>query len=180
MAGWHDLIGDVSSKSNELSSPMLLPFTGMFRSWFFKPGSRCDLQYHIPHDYIPNTDLFLHVHWSHTGDEIEGVFEIEHHISYAKGYGQMDFIYEKTLTQTIDCTGIKFYVHNIDEIQITGDVDNLLDVSMVEPDMLITNALVVTKIPKITGSNKYPTILCADIHYQSSDVSTPNKNYPFK
>jgi hypothetical protein len=177
--GWQDIIGDVSSKSGSLSAPQLLPFNGMFRSWFFNAGSRCDITYHIPHDYIMGTDIMLHIHWSHVGELITGDFEIAHFLSIAKGHDQMAFTDEIKIHQIIKCDGIGKKQHRVSEITISGQDHGLLDTSMIEPDTIITNAMVVNKIPNIIGDVCYPTILCADIHYQSSDVSTPNRLPPY-
>ena len=28
-----------------------------------------DITFHLPHDYVPNTDIFIHVHWTHAGTD---------------------------------------------------------------------------------------------------------------
>jgi hypothetical protein len=182
MNGWHDLTGDISSKSDGLTSPTLHNFNGMFRGWFYKEGNRADIIYHIPHDYAIGTDIFIHVHWSHNGQTISGDFDVTHYMSYAKGHGQSTFTKELHINQVIDANNTASLLHRVDEIQVSSMVENdgLLMTPDLEPDGIVTNSFVINKIPTIVGGTQTtPMVLCVDIHYQSTDRSTKNKEPDF-
>lgn len=175
--GWRDLLGDTSAKTIGLTSPTLNTFRDHYRGWFYGSGNRADITYHIPHDYAPGTDLFIHVHWAHNGEAISGLLDMSHHVSYAMGHSQMKFSVEKTVRMVVDCNGASQYLHRIDEIQISSSTDSaLLDTKLIEPDGVITNSFVVNKVPLIVnGDPNLPMIIYVDVHYQSTDVSTKNK-----
>jgi hypothetical protein len=179
--GWRDIIGDVSSKHAGLTSPLLHNLNGAFRGWFYNPGNRADITYHIPHDYVLGTDIFIHVHWTHNGVYANGNFEVSHNLSYAKGHNQMAFGTEVHILQEIECDNVPALTHRIDEIQISGkQVLELLDTDKIEPDGIITNSMVVNETPNIErGVPNAPMIICVDVHYQSNDKSTPNKEPNF-
>ena len=128
--------------------------------------------FHVPHDYVPGTDIYLHVHWSNaaatpnTGNVIWG-FEY----SFAKGYNQQAFPASTTVTVTQACPATR-YQHNIAEttaITISGmEVDGLLMCR------IYRNAAA-------GGDTCTDAVFAhmADMHYQSTGVPTKNKNYPF-
>lgn len=168
MNGHKDLIGDVSAKVTGLTSPTLHNFQGNFRGWFYKPGNRADITYHIPHDYAPGTNLYMHVHWAYNGAKIDGFLNMTHHVAYSKGGKQMIFGKEIPINVIVDCTDMEPLIHNIADVQIS-DVSNplLLDTSLIEPDGIITNCFIINDIPKIDGDIAMPMIICVDIHYTS-------------
>ena len=83
---WRDLIGDITPKASGAGAPTLAAFRGgNVRSFFYSAGDDGDCVFHIPHDYVPGTDLFLHLHWAHNGTAISGSLVVNFYITYAKG-----------------------------------------------------------------------------------------------
>ena len=178
--GWRDLIGDVSAKSTGLTSPILHNLNGAYRGWFYSNGNRADISYHIPHDYALGTDLYIHVHWTYNGTSIEGPLKVSHHLSYAKGHSQAKFTDEITVNQVIETAETEPLMHRIDEILVSSNDGRLLDTNLIEPDGIIFNSFIMDSVPTIVSKDlSLPMIICVDIHYQSTDKSTPQKSPDF-
>ena len=142
--------------------------------------------FHIPHDYVPGSDLHLHLHWSHNGTAISGQLVVTYGVTYAKGHDQTNFTTEKAPVLTVSTPNIATipqYRHRIDEVQVTsaGGSATQFDTDLVEIDGLFLVNMTTTTIPTITGSatqNK-PAFLTLDIHYQSTNIGTKQKSPPF-
>lgn len=191
---WRDLHGPIIPHPSGGTAPTskLIRGTGThIRGYAFSAGDEIDdITFHLDHDYPPATNAYLHTHWEHAGTAISGSLVINWYLTLCKGYNQSAqvFVAEKNITQTISVTNVAGhpqYAHHIDEFAITnngGDATHF-DRALLEPDMIIKCAAVVTTIPTITGSPAgsadEPFILHADLHLQSTSVGTKNKNYPF-
>jgi hypothetical protein len=183
---WHDLHGHVVPRSATPNNATLEVFRGGFvREWAFAAADVSDNRFHIPHDYAPGTDLFIHVHWGHNGTAISGNAVFTFRSTYAKGHNQASFPAEKTLTltyNTVDIATTPQYRHRIDEIQLStpGGSATLLDTDLMEADGLILLNTEFTTIPVITGgAPNSPFIFVIDLHYQSTGIGTKNKINPF-
>jgi hypothetical protein len=179
---WHDLIGAIRPKATGAGSPTSSAFRGgRYLAYSFAVNDQVDLDFHIPHDYLPGSDLFIHLHWSHNGTAISGTLAASWAWTYSKGHNRDDFGAEQTLTQSVSVTSIADcpqYRHRIEEIKLStpGGGNNRLDSTIIEPDGLLLVNLRITGIPTITGgSPNRPFILFADIHYQSTCVGTKQR-----
>lgn len=182
---WRDLLGEVAPKTSGVGAPTLAAFRGgNVRSYFFSSGDDIDLTYHIPHDYVPASDLFIHVHWSHNGTAISGSLVCNFYMTYAKGHNQAlngEFAAEANRTLTVstpDIATIPRYRHRVDETQITAasPAASQIDSDIIEPDGVLLIHMDVTTIPTITGgSPNEPTIFTVDIHLQSTGIGTKAK-----
>ena len=158
----------------------------LVREYRFSVNDKVDLRFHIPHDYVPGSHLYIHSHWSHNGTAITGTgtMTTTYGCSYAKGYDQAAFSAVKTATisDTNVTTGnTPQYRHKILEAAIsdTGGTGNLLDSSLIEVDGLVLVNFTVTVIPTITGGTTVePFIHFIDIHYQSTQLATKQRNGP--
>lgn len=188
--GWKDLIGQIIPRVGGGAAPVFTAYRGgAVRNYAFATNDVIDnVTFHMPHDWVPGTNMYLHVHWGHNGTAISGNFNINWTYTYSKGYNQAGFIFEaeKTYSQSIPVTSITTHPrwgHFIDEFQFTtpGGSVNQLNTNTLEVDGLIELALQVTGIPTITGSaaSNLPYIFLVDIHYQSTQMSTKGRNYPF-
>lgn len=179
---WKDLIGHIIPRLSGGPAPTLNAFNGTnVLSYAFAAGDVIDqITMHIPHDYVPGTDIYLHLHWGHNGTAISGNFVVNWYHLYAKGHQQAVFTAEKNITQTI-ATSIGTYPryqHNITEFQLStpGGSATLMDTSVLEPDGILIISLIATTIPTITGGTpNQPFIFFADVHYQSTNVGTKQK-----
>lgn len=177
--GWCDLVGDVVPRTNAA----LKPYIGNFQFNTYGVGDNADARFHMPHDYAPGTDLFIHLHWSHNGTAISGSLNVALQVAFAKGFGQGRF---NTLVNTsivasgLTITNCPQYVHKVTEIQISsvGGGAAFLNTSDLEVDGMILATITTNTIPSITGSptnNNTPYIFFMDLHYQSTSLSTKNK-----
>jgi len=169
--GWRDLIGAVSPRTVGAKTPTLDVFRSPIRAYRFKLNDVVDFMYHLPHDYVPNSPLYVHVHWSHTGTAISGNIEYTHNHTYAKGHQQAVFPAATELVQTVVATDTPQYQHVISEVELD------IAPSLIEPDGMIIAKLEVTGLPTITGGNLF--VLFADIHYQSTNIGTVSKSPDF-
>lgn len=143
------------------------------------------MDFHIPHDYVPGSDLFIHMHWSHNGTAISGNIVTTFKFTYAKGHGQEIFPAEKTVVITYNTVNIATtprYIHRIDEAQLStpGGSASLLDSNLIEPDGIIMMNMTMTTVPTITGAAvPAPVVFFADVHYQSTGIGTKQKSPNF-
>lgn len=180
--GWRDLLGDLSYKAVGAGSPTLGALVGGLATVaFFALNDKTTVTFHVPHDYVPGTDMFLHLHWTHEGKTISGSLVCTYGVTYAKGHNQATFPLEIAIVQTIltpDLATIPDLKHRLDEFQLsaTNPSATQLDSTLLEPDGLIIVGVKTTTIPVITGGaiNK-PALLFLDIHYQSTGINTKNK-----
>lgn len=180
--GWKDLLGIIQPKTSGVGSPTLETFrAGQVRRFCYAAGEDGDGEFHIPHDWAPGTDLYIHVHWGHNGTAISGSLVINWYFTYAKGHNQANFSAEINATQTIstpDIATVPQYRHRIDEFQLSAASPSTsqLDTDDIEPDGLIMYHWDVTTIPTITGGapNK-PFLFYIDLHYQTTNMPTKQK-----
>lgn len=182
--GWRDIIGNTYPKATGAGTPSRSAYAGgNVGEYAFVAGDICDYGFHIPHDYVPGTDIYLHVHWSHNGTTITGdvVFDLYH--SYAKGHNQANFPAEKDLSITYATTDIATtpqYRHRIDEVIASGAsaTATLMDRDLLEPDGFLMVTLKLTTLPTLSvGANLF--VHNVDVHYQSTNIATKQKEPDF-
>jgi hypothetical protein len=178
--GWKDLIGDITPKTSGVGSPTLDTITGNIRGFRYSVGDDGDAVYHLPHDYLPGSNLYLHPHWTHNGTNISGSLVIDVYITYAKGHQQASFHSQKTLTITdgsLSIVNTPALWHRIPEVQLStsGGSASQLDTDILEVDGIIIMHYDVSTIPTITGGSGEPFLITFDIHYQSTNMTTKQK-----
>jgi len=180
---WRDLEGIVTPRASAPNAATLEIYRGNIREWAFAVNDVSDNRFHIPHDYVPGSDLFIHVHWSHIGTAISGSIGFTIYHSYAKGHDQEAFPAEKTLAMSLstpNITTIPKYRHIITEVQLSAasPAASEIDSDDIEVDGVLLCNFAVTTIPTITGSlgniNR-PFIHFIDLHYQSTEIGTKGK-----
>ncbi len=177
--GWRDIIGMPIFNTAGVNSPAIAVFRGgNCRALKFVANDRMDFVYHIPHDYVPGTDMHAHVHWAHNGTAVTGNASFRLDYTYAKGFNQAAFPAEKNQTITYATTNIATtpqYQHRVDEIVISssGGSATLLDRGAFEVDGIVMMGLSLTALPTITAGDLF--IFTADLHYQSTSISTKGK-----
>lgn len=152
-----------------------------FQVPFFQANDIASFAFHMPHDWVKGSDLYLHVHWTHNGTAISGSLVNSFEVSYSKGHNQENFPAPFTVVQTIPAPNIATvprYRHRIDEFQLSSatPTGTQLDSNALEVDGLILCSIKPTTIPTITGGTpNQPAILFVDIHYLSNSLGTVNK-----
>ena len=156
---WVDQLGIIQIKTTGVGSPQLAEFRGgQVRRFAYAAGDDGDGEFHIPHDWAPGTDIFLHMHWGHNGTAISGSLVVDFYLTYGRGHNQEAFgaeINPQLTVSTPDIATVPRWRHRIDEFQLSAkspsatqfDTDNL------EPDGLILFHWDVTTIPTITGGS---------------------------
>lgn len=181
--GWRDLLGSVEPKTIGAGKATLGAFRGgKAKAWFYDLGDTLDtLEYHIPHDYVPGTDLYIHLHWGHHGTAISGSLVVTFGATCAKGHNQQDFPAEVAPVLTVSTPNIATipqYRHRVDEIQLSASSPSAtqLNNADIEPDTVILIGFEVTTEPTITGGVVNKTAFFEiDIHYQSTNIATKDK-----
>ena len=175
--GWADLIGPIVPRTAGATAPSFNVFRGGLRQYQFSINDEEYVDFHIPHDYAPGTDMYLHIHWSHNSTTVtSGSTTWGFEVSYAKGHNQAAFSapISASVTQTASTTQ---YRHMIAEIQLTAASPNAnqLASSLIETDGLLfvrtflsANTMTGTPAPE-------PFLLFVDLHYQTKTVGTKNK-----
>jgi hypothetical protein len=181
--GWADLTGDVAPRTSGVSAPTLKDFISGIRHFSYQASDQGEATYHIPHDYAPGTNMFLHLHWSHNGTAISGSLIVDVIMTYAKGHQQASFHTVKSTqlsVSSLNITNTPQYYHRVDEIQCStsGGSSTMLNTTDIEVDGLVIINWNVNTIPTITGSpslTNLPFFLTFDLHYQSTGIPTKNK-----
>jgi len=186
--GWKDLIGFQLPDTGGANAPSLATFIGgSVRRFAYGAADKMDCEFHIPHDYVPGTNIYAHVHWSHNGTAISGDFVGTFAFTYCKGHGQTahTFNAEKIITvtyNTIDINATPRYGHRLEEVMISSAATDAshIDVSLIEPDGVLALNYTQTTIPTITGgSPNEPFVFFIDLHYQSTQTATKQKTPNF-
>ena len=168
--GWRDLEGTIDTKTGSTNPTWTIIGTGPFYAYAFDYTPTQDeafITYHVPHDIVPGSDVFFHIHWMTDGTQTNTVkFEVSY--TYAKGFDQEAFDVDGTtfnLEAAASGTAYQHMVSESDAITIPG---------LTEPD-----GLLLVHFKRITngGSNNTDTVyvLEADLHYQTTNASTKNK-----
>jgi hypothetical protein len=124
--GFADLLGNLGVRVTGGVNPVFSAYHGTMYQYSFgtAPGeTELILEFHTPHDYVPGTDWYIHVHWSVNGAGT-GTVNWMYDLAYAKGYGQEDFTGTAGandqvvvgVTQDIAAT----HVHQIAEVQCSA------------------------------------------------------------
>lgn len=165
--GWRDLLGRISVRGIGGTDPTFAVYRANIRQFQYSVGDESWIEFHIPHDYVPGSDCFLHAHWSLITNVVETVtwgFDV----SYAKGHGQAAFPATVNATVAQASNGTAF-THFIAEVQISGAA--LVPVGTIEPDGVM---LVRVYLSANTGAVE-PFLHFADLHYQSTNIGTKQK-----
>ena len=170
--GWRDIIGEVDIRGTGVHDPTFAVYTGTnYRQLQFSASTmnECFINFHIPHDYVPGTDIYFHAHWSNaaatpnTGNVIWG-FEY----SYAKGFSQEAFPASSTVTVTQASSATR-YMHQIAEtVAVTI-------AALTEPDGMILCRVYRDAAAGGDTCTDAVFLHTVDVHYQSTNIGTKNK-----
>jgi hypothetical protein len=72
--GWKDLLGQIIPREGGGAAPAFTAFRGTkIKNYAFNSGDLIDLiTFHMPHDYVPNTSVYIHFHWGITVQRLAG------------------------------------------------------------------------------------------------------------
>lgn len=190
--GWRDILGSVVIKTAGATDPVWAVYRGAIYGYTLDTATaEAFFVYHIPHDYVPGTDMYIHTHWSQivvdTGGAagVPGSVEWKFDISYADGHGTAGgaadpFIAPITVT-VVQQGSTTQYGHMIAEGQFTnaGGTGGLIDSNTIRVDGLVLVRLYRVKANAADTLNQAPFVHTVDIHYQSNNSATNNKSPDF-
>lgn len=180
--GWHDLTGQLQVYG-ELGDATRTVYRGGIKALEFDENDSAYVDFHIPHDYLPGSDIFIHVHWSHTAATVTGGsvtwgFEV----MYAKGHDQGAFGAPVLIT-VVQPTSTTQYQHMIAETvgSTPGGSPVLLDTTLIETDGVMQCRLYLDSNDLTVSGGPVPAVFAhfVDIHYQSTNVATKNRSPDF-
>lgn len=154
---WFDLFADVYPKTTGAGSPVLTTFNANIRFFAYTAGDDGEVNFHIPHDYVPGSDVYFHIHWAHNGTAISGQLETQMDAIYAKGHNQANFgipVTTKINVSTPDVATVPQYRHRIDEIQLSA-----------------SGGLINPAAPNITINASSSTLTAASAFFSANDVN---------
>lgn len=170
--GWHDLMGSTTvEETGAPNRPTFTTYRGGINQYRFATANQMWTEFRVPHDYVPNTVLYIHAHWSHIGTDVtSGSVTWSFEMTYAKGFDQEVFAAPITATAAQAASTVQ-YRHMIAETAASGG--GLLPTASIEPDGLI---LVRTSLTVNTISPSYePFLHFVGLHYQSTGVPTKQR-----
>jgi hypothetical protein len=180
--GWNDLVGTLQVYG-ELGEGVRQVYRGGIKAVQVVEGESAYIDFHLPHDYAPDTDIYIHVHWSHnsalvTGGSVTWGFEL----LYAKGHDQAVFL-EPIVISVAQNASLVQYRHMVAEglASASGGSAVLLDTDTIETDGIIQCRVFLDSndITVSGGVIPDPFIHAVDIHYQTTNVATKNRSPNF-
>lgn len=185
--GWNDLLGQLIVKNpGSYNAPSFgLIGGGPMGAYAFTSPSLKEafIDFHVDHKYSVGTNMFIHMHWlpntADAGYFVKWYFQI----AYAKGYNRAPMSIGSLIEVdvTTETPGVQ-YQHMISEVQFSNDggTGGLLDTNIIETDgIFMVRAY---RNANIGSDNYNATVwgLYCDIHFQSDQISTKNRNFPFE
>lgn len=185
---WHDLLGAISIRGVGAADPAYNVYIGGIRGYQFNVNNEVFIEFHVPHDYVPGSDIYIHCHWSHNrtlrtgaaaGTVTGGTLVWGYEVTYSKGHNQAAFSTPITTTTTSPTVTNTQYRHYIDEVQLSAASPSAaqLDSDNIEVDglILVRAYLSANNITVASGAAPAPFLHYVDIHYQSTCVGTKAK-----
>ena len=172
--GFADMLGDQFSKNTGATKPTLAAYNGAVQCWSFAADDEAYISYHIPHDYVLGTEIFLHIHWSHNVTVVTGgTVTFKATSIYSKSHDQAPFQSVPAVGTFEGNASAVQYQQILTEVSYSDGAPTglKLDTDLLEPDGVIELTLELDA-NNITSSAAVPDIFIhfVDIHYQSTGL----------
>jgi len=188
--GWRDLLGPIDVKTVGATEPIWALYRGSIYAYTFDTATaECFLTFHIPHDWVPGVvgagrSAYIHMHWS-TNVVATGNIEWNFDISYADGHGvaggAADPFIAPITVKVVQQASTTQYGHMIAEVEFANDggTGGKLDYNTI-----VVDGLLLVRAYRIKGNaadtlNQVPFGHTCDIHYQSTNLGTKQKEPDF-
>lgn len=171
--GYRDITADIVLRGIGTDPTWSQIDATVFYGYKFIIGKKAYLVFHVPHDYVPGSDIFIHVHFltNYVGVNKDQPVKWQFTTAFAKGYNRGAFNLGSPNVTTAEATPTQLYDHCIAE-------NGAITLTDLEVDSLI-----MVELERITNGGTDNTddvfVLTADVHYMSNDLATKDKNYPF-
>jgi hypothetical protein len=177
--GWHDLIGEHVEDDESLNPPVGAIYRDTIRLKQYPLQAETGIRFHMPHDYLPGSDMFIHAHWSHNSALVTGgTVTFGWETIYAKGHDQGAFEASKFVS-VIQTASTTQYQHMIAEtaLSVNGGSATQLDSAEMEVDgIIICRFYLDSNDMTVSGGGvPDPFVHFIDIHYQSTALPTKNR-----
>jgi len=188
--GWRDMLGQIVTKAAGANDPVWAVYRGTIRAYQFSNALMNEtwVILHLPHDYVPGTDIHVHAHWSQitvdTGGAaaVPGVCKWYFDVSYAKGHGTAGGAadaFNAVITQSVTQQGSTTqYGHMVAEVNISsaaGDATHIANTRF-EPDGILLVRCYRDAADAADTLNQTPFLHMVDGHYQSTNIGTKQKS----
>lgn len=180
---WHDIT--VPLRIDEVGSgkPSWVTYQGNYRQLRFAVNDQGFFTFHLPHEYVVGSLVYIHAHWSHTstlvtGGSVTWGFELSAALSHNRG----PFSTPTTILAIQNASTVQ-YQHMIAEVVAAdvGGAGGTLDLSLIEPDTLILGRVYLANNSMTVsgGGVPEPFLHEVDLHMQTTVVGTKQKEPPF-
>lgn len=191
--GWRNLLGSIVVETVGVNSPDWVVYRGAIQQYRMTNGHAREIwvNFSLPHDYVPGTDVFIGVNWSQatvdTGGPagVPGTAVWGFDVSYSQGYGTPGgagdpFNAVLTTSQTQQGSTTQ-YGHMTAESAMTvaGGSATLIDSArlVVGGDFLIR--VYCDSADALHTLDQDPFLHFVHLKYQSTNMATKTKNSPF-
>lgn len=182
--GWRDILGDIHVRTAGSNDPTLTTFRNGIRIYAFSNSvmNEVFLFFHIPHDYLPGSDIYVHVHWAQNVVDSGGTagapgdVKWQFESTYSKGHNQAAIPATVTTSVTATASAVQ-YQHMLTEVQLTAASPGAgqLDSDDIEVDGIIMMRFFRNPADVADTLNQVPFVMYCDLHYQSTGLPTKNK-----
>ena len=177
---WHDLVGHIFVDPNDPDNAQYNVYRGGIKApQFIANVSDAYVNFHMPHDYVVGSPIYIHVHWSHNSTLVTGgsvTWGLE--CMYSKGHDQ-DFFELPVLITVAQVASTVQYQHLVAETAASTSGGSLvqLDTDKLEPDGVIQCRVYLDSNDMTVSSGLVPNpfVHFVDIHYQSTCVGTKSR-----
>ena len=176
--GWRDILGEIKLHGVGANEPAYNIYRDGIRSYEFNTdGDEVFIEFHIPHDYLPGSDIFIHCHWSHHNASTitTGILTWTFETTYAKGHNQEAFgsTVSPTVAHNAASTSVIQYQHMITEVQLSAGSPSG---TQIDSDDIEVDGLILMRVEKTSNTMADdPFLHFCDVHYQSTNVGTKEK-----
>ena len=170
--GWRTIAGHIRIRDIPATDPVWREIgTTGFWAFKFALDKRNFIVFHLPHDYVPNTQIYLNCHWLSDGTDVVNTVKWQYTTAHALSYGQEPFNFTTPQIVSGETAPNGQYYHmntavgpiTVDDMQAEGIVYAKLD--------RITNGA--------TDNTDGIFVLAFEVSYQSTNLATKNRQPPF-
>lgn len=166
--GWRDLTAPPEVRGVGANDPTWAQIgASPFYAYKFDINDQCWFSYHTPHDLVPLADIFLHAHWISDGTSVNPV-KWEWTYMIARGFNQEAYSVAGTVISCTEAASGIAYQHMVTECEAISSA------RWSEPD-----AILYARLRRVTAGSPDNQngifLLTADVHYQSTNLTTINK-----
>lgn len=169
--GWRDLTADITVRGTGAADPTFAVYGATaLRAFQFSATVMQEvfLVFHVPHDWVPGSDIFIHAHWSNAAAAPNtGTVRWGFEYSFAKGFDQEAFP-TPTIVYAQQASSATRYRHMVTET-------TAVTIATMEVDGLILMRAFRDAANAADTCTDAVFLHTVDIHYQSTNMATAGK-----